>query len=122
MEKVKFPDTALSMEMTGALGVYRQWLRGDKTFAEIVAENPYAGIYRKQRIAGKNTLVRFDFYAPYNPKTVPQQAWRAVFTAGVAAYHALTSDEKVPYTMRAKRLRLTAFNVYMSDWLKSHRT
>lgn len=101
--------------MTCGLGLIHN---GYSRFGDL---NPYAGIYKRSRFAvGKRPSI-MPFYWPSNPQTVPQQSWRSVFTAGVAAYHALTAPELAPYTERAKRLHRTAFNVYMSDYLASHR-
>lgn len=37
---------------------------------------------------------KFAYYHPYNPRTAPQQAWRAVFAAGIAEALLLTEIER----------------------------
>ena len=84
-------------------------------------DNQWSGIYRNSRFADGKHDSLVPIYFPTNPRTVPQQAWRAVFTTGASTWTSLTDDEKKPYAVRAKRLHKTAFNVYMSDYLASHR-
>lgn len=120
MRATTLSEQAFSIRPTGAVGGYEQWLRGEKTFAEILAACPYAGIYQLRPRATGKIVVKMVYSRPTNPQTVPQMAWRTIFSLGVIQYRLLTPTEKMPYTERAKRLKMSAFNVYMRDWLKAH--
>lgn len=66
---------------------------------------------------------KMAYYTPTNPQTVEQQAWRAVFTGGVAAALALTPEQKQVYRLKAKtKPGQTWFTVFMSEylWSESH--
>lgn len=58
-------------------------------------------------------------YQPSNPRTVPQQARRTKFAAGVVLYHALTPEEKTAYNKAGNRRRLSGFNYFMSKHMRS---
>lgn len=111
----------IAIRPRGRYGYSLNFGRAYYGFTRFGDDNPLAGVYRRSRFAdGKHDSI-VPIYFPSNPQTVPQQAWRAVFTAGTVAWGALTPTEIAPYTLRGKRLHRTAFNVYMSDYLAKHR-
>jgi len=72
-------------------------------------------------IAGEVYQECMTYYTPSNPQTPAQQANRATFTAGVAAWQALTENQKDVYRKRSTRLRFaTGFTLYMSEYMFSH--
>lgn len=57
-------------------------------------------------------------YVPHNPSHTPaQQARRALFAAGVTAWHTTDAGTKERYRWAAGARGLTGFNLWMSDWL-----
>lgn len=79
------------------------------------------GIYsRKKTLTGFKTS-RMSFYAPSNPQTTGQQAWRAVFAAGKVAYDALTTPQKVLLSKEARDYRMTGYNLFMRRYLQANR-
>ena len=69
------------------------------------------------------TQERYPYFVPANPQTVAQQAWRAKFTAGIAAAKLLTPEEKAAYKKIAYRKPgQTWHSVFMSKymWKQSH--
>lgn len=77
------------------------------------------GVYQRRHKNGKVTYKRLKFYIPKNPRTVPQQSWRANFTAGMVAWAALTPTQKNVYNERAKGKPLYGHNLFMKEYLKS---
>jgi len=62
-----------------------------------------------------------DYYTPSNPRTAAQQAWRAVFAAGIAAWHALSDEEKEEWKRRAKEEKsMVGQHLFQSVYLKTH--
>lgn len=78
----------------------------------------YAGIYQKKWGSKSLTIARQRFYGPTNPRTVAQQAWRAVFAAGWGEYRALTDAEKVRLSKLARSYQLSGPQLFMRYWLR----
>ena len=78
------------------------------------------GIYQRRHNKGKVIYSKLKFYRPNNPKTVPQQNWRAVFTGGMLAWKNLTNEQKAEYNERAKKISLHGVNLFMREYLKSN--
>lgn len=104
----------------GAIGAYRAWHASGLTFDEWLELYPFAGIYQKRRYGDKRMHVRMRFAWPPNPQTPAQQARRGVFADGVTHWQGLTSGEKAEYNLRAKRLRMSGFNLHQREWLATH--
>jgi hypothetical protein len=77
------------------------------------------GIYRRRPTRKGVTLVKMDFYTPTNPQTEAQQAWRAIFSAGVAAWQALSEEAQDIWKEEARYRPLTGFNLFLRDYLLS---
>lgn len=78
------------------------------------------GIYRRFTQGPVRRIVKNRFYIPTNPRTVPQQARRQVYADGVAAWQALTYPEKQVYNTRAKGRKLSGYNLFMQEYLRSN--
>ncbi len=77
------------------------------------------GIYQTRHEQGKRFTIKENYYIPANPRTVPQEAWRAVFTQGMTNWSNLTQEQKDEYNERAKKIHLHGVNLYLRLWLKS---
>lgn len=67
---------------------------------------------------------RFDLQnrahvAHANPNTPAQQAVRAKFRAGVAAWQAMPSEDKTYWKIEAHKIGLSGFNLFVSNHLKA---
>jgi hypothetical protein len=82
----------------------------------------WTGIYKRHRCKEGWCISKSGLYRPTNRRTAPQQAWRAVFSAGWSAYRLLTENERAILLKEARRVGLTSQNLFMSRWLQSHRT
>lgn len=80
-----------------------------------------SGIYQVRTRYNKRVQVKMKLYVPTNRQTEIQQAWRAVFSAAVAAWHVLTENQKEEYRVAAKTLAMTGFNLFISEYLKEHK-
>ncbi len=94
---------------------------GLRTYEEALAENPYAGIYQTRRNFKGRYHVRMKFYVPYNPQTETQQAWRQKFKDAVDAYRVLDSVQLEYHRKRGLRYKMTAYNSFISTYLKLHK-
>ena len=65
-------------------------------------------------------LQRVPYYTPTNPRTGKQQTWRKIFAEGIAAWHALSEEEKEEWRQKAKKKRMVGQHLFQSVWLKAH--
>lgn len=79
------------------------------------------GIFQRKKTSLGWRTSRMAFYAPANPQTVVQQAWRSVFADGWVAYASLTSEQKQLLSKQAQKYRLSGPQLFMKRWLQSHR-
>lgn len=78
------------------------------------------GIYQKKYYYGEPYISKMKFYRPTNPRTLLQQSWRSIFTAGSVHWSSFTTNDKKSYNMRAKAYYMTGFNLHQREWLSSH--
>ena len=78
-----------------------------------------SGIYRTDNVTGKTKNYREPYYITRNPRTVLQQANRAKYAAAVAAWKALTPEEKMVYNERAKGLVMSGYNLFIREFMLS---
>lgn len=83
-------------------------------------QNPMSAIFQYRNSHKERKHISMRFYWPRNPRTIPQQAWRTVFSNGAIAWAGLTSGEKLSYNNRAKRLHMTGYHLFQREWLSSH--
>ena len=98
---------------------------GDNRFFEGVYQKRVTGYNHKGRIAGRPRrayYVRMKSYRPTNPKTPPQVAWRNVFANAISSWSLLTDEQKAVYNERGTRQSLPGRNLYIREYLKSHRS
>ena len=105
----------INIAETGIAGEVRGRISSPAVFRDI----DLAGIWQVRTRSGRKTQVKMAFYTPFNPQTEAQQAWRAIFAAGVSAWQALTESAKNIYRTRAEYLPLTGFNLYLREHLLS---
>ena len=55
-----------------------------------------------------------------NPRTPPQQANRGKMGPANDAWHALTPAQKAVWDMKAKKLPMTGYNLFISNYLLTH--
>ncbi len=78
------------------------------------------GIYQVRTKWGKHIQVKEKFYVPKNPQTGPQQANRQKLTDAVAAWQALTDQQKAVYNKNAIGKGMSGYNLFLSEYLFSH--
>lgn len=78
------------------------------------------GIYRVRTIQGTVTQEKLPFYRPTDPKTIPQQANRQRFADAMAAWTALTPEQKKVYNVFAKRQQKFGWNIFIKEYFASH--
>lgn len=121
----------LSLEIWGKIGRSNGYgmLSVGKNFLGF--NNPAGGIYQRRHsnpkahnfrgLPGtKPNFILMKTYHPTNPQTVPQQANRAKYAAGVLAWQALTVEEKTAYTKPAAKIGLAGYHFFMKKYLLSH--
>jgi len=95
-----------------SIRVRKKW--GDPS--EIPAR-PNAGIYRVRRINGKLETEKLPFYAPYDPKTIPQQANRSKFAQAVLNWQGFTVEQKKVYNKKAIGRHMSGYNFYIREYM-----
>lgn len=103
------PPILLSFGLSGKLGK-PEWPDLQNVF----------GIYQMRMTKRGKRPIREVFYTPHNPETVPQQANRAKFADAMAAWVALTSEQKKAYTTRAKRRQMFGWGLFIREYYQSN--
>lgn len=80
----------------------------------------YSGIYRTDNVSGYTRHYREPYYITKNPRSIPQQSTRTNFAGAVAAWQALTSEEKQVYNSRTIGKSLSGYNLFLREYLFSH--
>jgi len=76
--------------------------------------------YRRKghcRDVGQEIMV---YYFPTNPRTGLQQSWRQIFANGMAAWHALSAEEKTAWNAEGRAHRLTGWSLFARHYLLTH--
>jgi len=79
-----------------------------------------SGIYQKHYSLTGKYPIRMKMYWPTNPRTVPQQAQRAKYTAAVAAWLALSEADRIAWRSRASGKGRRGYDLFRSNYLKTH--
>lgn len=110
----------LSLDARGKFGYSGGLGRLSLGYNRLGFYNWYCGIYQKKYYYGKPFISRSKFYRPINPRTEIQQSWRTVLKNAVLAWQALDNENKAIYNKRAKGHIMSGYNVFVSEYLKSH--
>jgi len=78
-----------------------------------------SGIYRTDNVTGGTKYYREPYYITRNPRSDEQQTNRQKYADGVAAWKALTSEEKNQYNIRAKGKRMSGYNLFQKEYMLS---
>lgn len=81
----------------------------------------YSGIYQKKYYYDEVYISKMKFYRPTNPQTVDQQNWRDIFKDAMSAWSVLNDETKEIYRLKGARRKMSGMNIYVSEYLKSHR-
>lgn len=108
-----------SVDVRGEFGFSCGFGKGKWNLGRWGFYSPYAGIFSGKVTKKGRGLSQMIFYRPSNPQTPIQQAWRAKFTAGKAAWDALTPDEKLALSKEAQGRGMTGYNLFQSRWLRT---
>lgn len=83
-------------------------------------QNDFAGIYRRRPTKRGIVIVKMNFYNPVITHTVAQDAQRAKFAPAVAAWQALTEEQREALRTIANRRSKRAYTQFISQYLKTH--
>lgn len=131
MPEIKGIDKLLSFSPSKRCGKHREYGRGMFAFSLFGEEDEFiessggkkiytTGIFRRDNVTGEVKYYREPYYTPKNPRTVSQQNNRQKMTDGVAAWQALTDDQKSQYNKNAIGKRLSGYNLFLKEYLLSH--
>lgn len=96
---------------------YGRAVFGGAEFADSIL---LSGIYRTDNVTGRTKFYREPYYITKNPRYGPQQTWRQVFADSVSAWQALTTEQKAVYNISAKGKRMSGYNLFLKEYLRSH--
>jgi len=82
-------------------------------------ELEFSGIFRVDSPFGHKIQEMFNFATQWKPRTANQISCGVKFKNGMAAWSALTPEEKDVYNNRAKLYRMEGVNVFMREWMRS---
>lgn len=120
MTLVSGTDKVISLHVVNRYGF--EWQYGAAHFGHSLfgLYNPWSGIYSVKHTRKGPRVSRMVHYWPTNPQTPSQMARRAIFATGKGVWDTLTSDMKLAYNKRAKRYRMSGFNLFMREYLHTH--
>lgn len=111
----------LSLDARGSFGYSGGFGRIAFGYTRLGFYNWYCGIYQKKYYFGKPYISRMKFYRPTNPQTARQQLWRSVVASGWEEWATYDIEQKNQWKLRGRNRRITGANMFMSEWLKSHK-
>jgi len=111
----------LSLDARGRFGYSGAFGRIAFGYTRLGFYNWYCGTYQKKYYFGKPHISRQRITWGSNPQTERQQLWRGVHASGVTEWQTFDIETKEQWRLRARNRRITAFNMFMSEWLKSHK-
>lgn len=86
--------------------------------------------FRARKQFGKRLIFRFytplkrqdcySYIVPFNPKTPTQQSNRMLFRDAMAAWSALTDEDKLTWDVKAKGLSLFGRNLFVKQYMLDH--
>jgi len=79
-----------------------------------------SGVFRERVSYGKRIKEILPFMYPSNPRTEEQQANRQKIADGVLTWKNLTEEEKSVYNKEAIGKRMSGYNLFLSEYLKSN--
>lgn len=74
------------------------------------------GIWQRRHTKTGIRSIKMKWYTPTNPQTDAQQANRQKFADAMAAWGALTSEQKAEYNTRAKRQSLRGWSLFVRTY------
>ena len=141
MPEVEGIDKLLSMIPKKRFGVFSKWGMSQMGFTNFGDDDVYfiltdlgaatfgvdkfadfillSGIYRTDNVTGEVKYYREPYYITRNPRSDEQQTNRQKYADGVAAWKALTSEEKNQYNIRAKGKRMSGYNLFLKEYMLS---
>lgn len=78
------------------------------------------GIYQMRMTKRGKRPIKMKFYTPTNPQTMAQEANRTKFADAMAAWGALTAQEKAAYTERAKRRGMFGWGLFIREYYQAN--
>ena len=91
---------------------------GKSRYADV---NEMYGVYQMHTYNNRKVLSLHRDNFPSNPRTVPQQAWRAIFRNAKEAWDELDTETREVYNKLRYPTGQTGFNRFMSQYLKANR-
>ena len=79
-----------------------------------------SGVYQRRRNGGRVVTALIRHMIPKNPRTEGQQANRQKIADGVEAWQNLTSEQKEVYNVRTIGKKMSGYNLFLREYLKSH--
>ena len=112
--------SGLGTEIRGRITAPATYGHGHYGTHEYGAGADVAGIYQVRTRSGVHVQVKEKDYWPTNPQLEAQQAWRAIFSAGMTAWGLLSPAEQEVYNAQAKDRPLHGVNIFMTEYLEAH--
>ena len=111
------PPHDLCLQITGAINIERQDEPG--TFDRKVYQRTRRGAGNIRSRGTRSFQLRA--YVKSNPgNTEIQLAGRRRFAAAIAAYQALTPEERAPWVQKAKGAKMTHYNLFLRHFCRTH--
>lgn len=95
-------------------GEFGSSVLGDSFFGDMIL---LSGIYQNRTAWDHVPISREKYYIPKNPRSDLQQANREKMAIAVAAWQALSSEEKKVYNQNAVGLHMSGYNLFLSKYL-----
>lgn len=110
-------DKILGLQYRGKLGYSSGLGRIKCGYTKFGLKTNLTGIYSYKKTRSGFQLSKMKHYKPTNKNTFPQFLTRFYFRYAVLSWRGLTNNERQAYNTRARRHKMTGYNLFIRDTL-----
>lgn len=81
---------------------------------------PTSGVFQHRHKGSKIGVFLLRHFIPKNPRTEEQQANRQKYADGIVSWQGLTTEQKQVYNKRSQGKKMSGYNLFLREYLKSH--
>jgi len=120
MSLVTFGQSLAAFQIRGKIGEPSGCGIARCGHAKAGSNSIHKGVYQVRHNSKGQVIAKTKYYRPTNPRTALQQANRTKFTNAMTAWGALTIEQKLAYTNRAKRRNMFGWSLFIREYYQSN--
>ena len=120
MAEINFQNGLLSLDQRNMVGLPNGLGFIQLGWSELGDDNIRAGVYQLRHSKKGTKCIKMRHYVTPNPRTENQQAQRSKFSAGMAGWRLLDTEQKKIYDELGALLHMSGMNYFLREYLKNH--